>query len=173
MALTKEKKKKSLDSLSQKIAGQKSLVFVDFSKVNSKDLFAFRRKLKETGCELKVGKKTLIRIALGQKGISFWGKIKANVPGQLALVLGITDEVAPARLSHQFAKTNENFKILGGIFEHRFVGKEHVLALAVLPSREELLAKMVGSIASPISGFEHVLIGNTRSLVSILSQIKK
>lgn len=173
MALTKQQKQKALNDLKDKISKQKSAVFADFSKVKSKDLFDLRKKLKEAGCLLKIGKKTLIRIAFGKAGISFWDKIQKNVPGQMALILGIDDEMAPAKIAYQFTKTNENFKILGGIFENKFAEKEKVLTLATLPTKNELLAKIVGSLAAPISGFENVLIGNTRSLVSILSQIKK
>jgi len=173
MALTRQQKQKSLKDLKEKISKQKSIIFADFSRVNSKDLFSLRKKLKESGCLLKIGKKTLIRIAFGQSGISFWNKIKNNVPGQLALVFGIEDEIAPARISNEFFKKNENFKILGGIFENRFIEKNRVLELASLPSRDDLLAKLVGSLSSPISGFENVLIANTRSLVSILSQLKQ
>ena len=172
MALTKEKKQKSIDDIKEKISRHKSIIFADFSKVNSKDLFSLRKQLKQAGCLLKVGKKTLIRIALGQSNISFWNRIKEHIPGQLALVFGIEDEIAPARVSHQFTKTNENFKILGGIFEHRFIEKSKVLELAILPSREELLAKMVGSLASPISGFQTVLQGNIKGLITVLSKIK-
>ncbi len=157
MALTKEKKSKALESLKEKIAKQKSVIFADFSKVNSKDLFSLRKKLKEAGCALKIGKKTLIRIAFGQSGISYWNKIKASIPGQLALVFGMEDEIAPARLSNQFAKTNENFKILGGIFESRFIDREKVLVLANLPTRNELLGRLVGSLSSSMTSFVRVL----------------
>ena len=157
MALTKEKKSKSLEALKKSIANQKSVVFADFSKVNSKDLFDLRKKLKEAGCALKVGKKTLIRIAFGQSGISFWDKVQKSVPGQLALVFGIEDEIAPARIAQQFTKTNENFKILGGIFEKRFIEKAKVLELAALPTRDELLGRLVGSLASSMASFVRVL----------------
>ncbi|MDO8486398.1 MAG: 50S ribosomal protein L10 [Candidatus Staskawiczbacteria bacterium] len=173
MALIKEKKQKALKDLKENISKQKSVIFVDFSKVNSKDLFSLRKKLKEAGCALKVGKKTLIRIAFGQSGISFWNKIKSSIPGQLALVFGIEDELSPAKISNQFSETNKNFKILGGIFENRFIEKEKVLALANLPSREELLGKIVGSITAPISGFMNVLQGNIKGLVVVLSKINK
>ena len=173
MALTKEKKQKNLKDLKENISKQKSIIFVDFSKVNSKDLFSLRKKLKEAGCVLKVGKKTLIRIAFGQSNISFWNKIKNSIPGQLALVFGIEDELSPAKISNQFSKTNENFKILGGIFENRFIEKEKVLALANLPSREELLGKMVGSLLAPMSGFMNVLQGNIKGLIVVLSKIQK
>ena len=157
MALTKEKKQSNLKDIKENIAKQKSVIFVDFSKVASKDLFDLRKKLKEAGCNLKVGKKTLIRIAFGQSNISFWNKIKSSIPGQLALVFGIEDEIAPARISNQFSKTNENFKILGGIFEKRFIDRERVLVLANIPSRNELLSKLVGSLASSMTGFVTVL----------------
>ena len=157
MPLTKQEKQKSLKDLKEKISQQKSVIFVDFSKVNSGDLFSLRKKLKEAGCALKVGKKTLIRIAFGQSNISYWNKIKASIPGQLALVFGIEDEIAPARISNQFAKTNENFKILGGIFENRFIEKARVLELAAIPTRNELLSKLVGSLSSSMGNFVRVL----------------
>ena len=157
MALTREKKGRALESLKEKIAKQKSVIFADFSKVNSADLFKLRKELKENGCSLKVGKKTLIRIAFGQSGISFWSSIKKSIPGQLALVFGIDDEVAPARIANQFAKTNENFKILGGIFEGRFIDRERALVLANLPSRNELLSRLVGSLSSSTANFVRVL----------------
>ena len=157
MALTKEKKQKSLEDLKKHIAQQKSVVFADFSKVNSKDLFSLRKQLKEAGCALKVAKKTLVRIAFGQSGISFWNNIKKSVPGQLALVFGNEDEIAPARISNKFTKVNENLKILGGIFEKRFIDREKVLALANLPSRDELLGRLMGSISSSTANFVRVL----------------
>ncbi len=157
MALTKEKKQKNLTALKEKIAKQKSVIFADFSKVNSADLFRLRKELKENGCSLKVGKKTLIRIAFGQSGITFWNNIKKSIPGQLALVFGIDDEIAPARIAYQFSKKQENFKILGGIFEGRFIDRDRALVLAALPSRNELLGKLVGSLASSTANFVRVL----------------
>lgn len=157
MALTKEKKQKALGDLKTTIAKQKSVIFADFSKVNSKDLFALRKQLKEAGCQMKIAKKTLVRIAFGQSGISYWNKIKQSIPGQLALVFGIEDEIAPARLAHKFTKVNENFKVLGGIFEKRFIDREKVLVLAMLPTRDELLSKLVGSLASSTTNFVRVL----------------
>ena len=157
MALTKEQKTKQIDSIKEKVSKQKSVIFVDFSKVPSKEMFDLRKSLKEAGCNLKIAKKTLVRIAFGQSNISYWNKIKSSIPGQLALVFGIEDEIALARISNTFAKTQENFKILGGIFENRFIGREKVLELASIPSRNELLGRLVGSIYSPVTSFVRVL----------------
>ena len=157
MALTKEQKTKQVESIKEKVANQKSMIFVDFAKVPSKDMFTLRKNLKESGCNLKIAKKTLVRVAFGQSNITFWNKIKSSIPGQLAVVFGIEDEIAPARISNKFAKEHENFKILGGIFEGRFIEREKVLVLANLPSRNELLSKLVGSIYSPVTSFVRVL----------------
>ncbi len=157
MALTKEQKTKQIQSIKEKVSNQKSMVFVDFAKVSSKEMFSLRKSLKEAGCNLKIAKKTLVRIAFGQSNISFWNKIKSSIPGQLALVFGVEDEIAPARIANTFAKTHENFKILGGIFENRFIEREKVLVLANIPPRNELLSRLVGSIASSMIGFVTVL----------------
>ena len=157
MALTKEQKTKQVEDIKAKLANQKSMIFVDFAKVPSKEMFDLRKNLKEGGCNLKIAKKTLVRVAFGQSNISFWNKIKAVVPGQLAVVFGIEDEIAPARLANEFAKKHENFKILGGIFEKRFIDRTKVLELASIPSRNELLGRLVGSIQSPVASFVRVL----------------
>jgi large subunit ribosomal protein L10 len=169
MALTREQKTKQINDIKTKLSNQKSIVFIDFNKVPSKDMFGLRKSLKEAGCNLKIAKKTLIRIAFGQSKLSFWNKIKPAVPGQVALVLGVEDEIAPARISNTFAKTHENFKILGGIFpaqggpatgrENRFefIDKARVLELASIPPRNELLGRLVGSIYSPVTSFVRVL----------------
>jgi len=157
MALTQEQKQKQIVDVKEKIANQKSIVFVDFNKVSSQDMFALRKNLKEEGCNLKIAKKTLIRVAFGQSNISFWNKIKSVIPGQIALVLGIKDEIAPARIANKFAKDHKDFKILGGIFESRFIDREKVLVLANLPSRNDLLSRLVGSLSSSMASFVRVL----------------
>lgn len=165
MALTKQQKTKQIDSIKEKVSQQKSVVFVDFAKVPSKDMFSLRKSLKEAGCNLKIAKKTLVRIAFGQSNISYWNKIKSSIPGQLALVFGMEDEIAPARISNKFAKDHADLKILGGIFEKRFIDREKVLALGNLPSRNELMGRLVGSIYSPVSSFVRAL--------NKISEIKK
>jgi large subunit ribosomal protein L10 len=96
-----------------------------------------------------------------------------NMPGEVALVLSYKDEVSPAKMVWQFSQGNKNLKILGGFMGNKLMLAEDVATLAQLPSREELLAKMVGSMASPMSGFMNVLQGNIRGLVRALDQISK
>jgi len=169
MALTKDQKKKTIEDLKEKIDKQKSIVFIDFSKVNSKDTFALRKKLKAAGCVLKVAKKTLLGIAFG-KDNAVWKGAEESIPGQLAVVFGIKDEMAPAKVTEQFSRES-GIKILGGIFENKFINNAEVIILSKIPSREELLSKLVGSISSPMSGLMNVLQGNIKGLINVLTKI--
>jgi len=169
MPKTKEQKKEILKKLKENFDKQKSMVFSSYQGLKAADIFNFRRVLKQAGCNIVVAKKTLFNLALKEKKIDFDAK---NLEGQIALIFGFEDEVTPAKLAYKFSKEKENLKILAGFFENKIINKEEVLALAQIPSKQELLSKVVGCIASPISGLVNVLQGNIRNLVYALSQIK-
>lgn len=168
MALTKEQKQNIVKELGENIAKQKAMVFVSIKGLKASDLFDLRRKLRESDCSLSVAKKTLMNIAFKANKL----EIEVDkLQGQVALVLGFKDEVMPAKTVYQFSKTNSNLEILGGFLENKFKEVEDIIMLAKIPSREELLAKVVGSISAPISGFVNVLQGNLRGLVYVLKGI--
>jgi len=169
MPQTKAQKQEVLDELKDKIGKQKAMVFIDFTGMKVKDIFGLRKKLKIIDGELKVAKKTLMGLALKEKGIDFdFKKIKREI----ALVFGYDDEIYPAKIVFQTSQENQNLKILGGFLENKFIEAERVIELAKLPTKDQLLAQVVGSIASPMSGFANVLQGNLRNLVYILGIIK-
>lgn len=170
MPLTKTQKQKIIEELKEKIAKQKAMVFVDFTGLKVKDLSNLRRKLKTTGDELKVVKKTLLGLAFKTAGIEIETE---KLKGEIAIAFGLKDEISPVKIIWQFSQENPNLKILGGFFENKFREAEDIITIAQLPSREELLAKLVGSISAPVSNFVNVLQGNTRNLVFVLSAIKK
>ena len=168
MAINKDKKQEIVKELAEDLKQQRSLVFVSINGLKVKNLSALRRKIKESGGKLKVAKKTLMKIVFEKAGF----KLPKNLEGEIALVFGLKDEMSPIKSVYHFSKENEAMKILAGLFEGKIIGKEEILAIALLPSREELMAKLVGSIASPLSGLANVLQGNIRGLVRILSSIK-
>ncbi len=170
MAISREKKEAIVKDLGTKLAKQKSIVFADFSGLKVKDLGELKAKLRSGNAEFKVAKKTLMKVAFKEKGIDIDPK---NLAGEVALVMGYGDEVAPAKMVYEFSKTNENVKIIGGLLENNVLTVAQVTSLAKLPSKQELLAKMVGSISAPTRNFVGVLQGNIRGLVQVLSQIKK
>jgi large subunit ribosomal protein L10 len=170
MPKTKEQKKKIIDDLKEKITKQKSIVFIDFAGVKVEGMFNLRKNLKKVNGQLKVAKKTLINLALKDSGL------KTDIDkleGELGMVFSYKDEISSAKIIYQFSKKNPSLKILGGFFENEFKPAEDFIALAQLPSKEELLARLTGSISAPVSNFVRVLEGNLKGLVYVLSAIKK
>lgn len=169
--LNKKQKQELVQNIEEKIKGAKAVVFADYKGLKMADLKELRSKLKGVKGTFKVVKKTLIDLALKSTEM---GETKAKkMQGQMALAFSDQDEVAAAKILSDFAKKNDNLKILGGILEGKFLDESQTKALAKIPGKEQLLANLVGSIASPISGFVSVLQGNLRGLVFVLSQIKK
>lgn len=156
--------------MTEKLDRQKAAVFADFSGLKVKDLTDLKNKLRQKGAEFKVAKKTLMNLALKEKGIDADAKVMA---GEIAMVMGYDDEVSAAKEVHQFSKTNQNLKILGGLLENKLIDAPQVMALALLPSKLELLAQLTGSLSAPSRNFVGVLQGNLRGLIQALSQIQK
>lgn len=167
MAVTKEKKQTIVESLTENVKNQQSLVFVSIDKMKVKDLTTLRKKIREVGGKLQVAKKTLIKLVLKKAGL----ETPENLAGEVALIFGLKDETSAAKSAYDFAKRNENLKILAGIFEGGLLSKENVIVIAQLPGKQELLGKLVGSIAAPMSGFVNVMQGNLRGLVVVLNAI--
>ena len=170
MAKTKEQKKKIIEDLKEKIAKQKTIVFIDFAGLKVEDMFDLRKSLKQINGQLKVAKKTLIRLALKDSGLN---AEMDELKGEIGMVFGYQDEISPAKAVYQFSQKNPNLKILGGFFENKFKSAQDFISLAQLPSKQELLARLTGSISAPVSNFVRVLEGNLKGLVCVLSAIKK
>lgn len=169
MALTKQQKQKIIEDLRGKIDKQKAIVLVDFTGLKAADFFDLRKKIKKINSELKVAKKTLLELVFKEKGLKIDTK---KIKGEISLIL-IEDEIASAKTVYQFTQRNPNLKILGGYFRNEFKSAEWVVELAKLQSKEELLAKLIGSLKSPISNFVNALEGNIKGLIYALSAIKK
>ena len=166
--LTKEQKKNLVKDLSSKIKASKSVVFADFRGLQVKDLDELKKELRGAGADFKVAKKTLINLALKEAGIKADTK---KMEGQIAISISSQDEVAPAKIINTLSKKNENIKMVGGLLGTTVMTLEEVKALAKLPSKDELLAKLVGSLQSPIRGFVQVCAGNLRGLVQVLKAV--
>ncbi len=169
--LTKNQKHDLVKDLKERLSKIKSAVFADFTGLSVAKMTELRRKFRQEGVEMKVAKKTLIDLAAKEANIE--NVETKKMTGQIVFALGYEDEIAPAKILHSFAKTEEKLKVLGGIFEKKFVDAKTVISLAMLPSKQELLARAVGSIASPLSGLVNVLQGNLKNLIYVLSQIKQ
>jgi len=170
MPKTKEYKSELVDKLTSKIKEAKSAVLVDYKGLKVKDISNLRNRLRESQVDFNVTKNTLFKIVLKKEGIEF---DQALFDKPLAVAFSFGDEVSPAKEITLFAKDHETMAIVGGILEKKMIDAEMISRLAKLPSREELLAKAVGSISAPISGFVNVLAGNIRSFVNVLNGIRE
>ena len=168
--LTRKQKEEIVEKLSRKIADSKTVVICDFKGLSVADLTELRKKLRENNAEMMVTKKTLAKLAFKKAGIEMDTK---SMEGQLAFVYGGESEVASPKTLAEFSKKKENLKILAGILENKTIDADGVISLSKIPSRKELLVKVVSNIKAPISGFVNALSGNLRNLVQVLNQIKE
>jgi len=173
MPKTKEQKRTILKELTNKIDKAKSIIFAKYNGLTVKDNEELRTKLRQENSEYYVAKKTLFGLALKDKAIA--GLDVKNFDGQVAAIFGYTDEVAPAKIVAEFKKDKEKadkIDFVGGILENKFINAAEVMSLAKLPSKQELYAKLVGSINAPVSGFVNALAGNIRNFVQVLKAIE-
>ena len=162
MSVTKAEKKVLIDQISKAVKGAKSIVFVNFHHLMVADDQAMRKALRKEGVGYLVVKKTLAKIALTEAGIT---GTMPEMEGELALVYG-EDLTAPAREFYVFQKKyKDNVKIVGGVFEGKYMSVEEMTAIAAIPSQKTLYAQFVNLINSPIQRFAVVLdqIANTKT----------
>ena len=172
MPYSREKKKEIIDKLTRHLKEQKALVFVDYKGLKTSDLVDLKSRLKKINGLFVVAKKTLLRIAAEETSKDLSEKIK-ELEGQLAVVFAFGDEIAVSKEVFNFSRNNENLRILGGFFDQKFRGKDETIAIAKLPSRQELISRLINGLKAPIYNFEQVLSFNLRALINILNQVGK
>lgn len=168
--ILKAKKIQTVQDLTEKLKRAKSLVLVDFSGLSVPQQHRLREKIKEVGGEFTVTKNTLLKLALENL------KLKTKnlkLFGPTATLFAYEDEIAPIKALVEYAREFELPKIKIGFFEGKTIEKEKIKELAEIPSKNELLAKLVASLNSPLSGLAQVLAADTRNLVLIISKIKE
>ena len=171
MPKTRAQKETLVASIAEKIRGSKSLVFAKFAGVQMKAIEELRRKARTEDVAISVAKKTLLRKAMESAG--FTGFDPAELPESIMTAIGLTDEVAAARLLAAFAKGKEHVEIVGGMLEGVFTDGASMKRLAALPTKQQLYGQLVGTMQAPISGLANVLVGNIRSLVQVLGALQK
>lgn len=170
MAKSRAEKEQIVEELVDKINNSKSIVFANFQGLTVDQSEQVRAKCREEGVEFKASKKTLLKLALQEAGLE--DVDPEEFDGGVAAVFGKEDQVAPARITADFAKDFDPIKIFGGVLEHDFVAEDKVQALAELPSKQQLRGQVVGAMNAPISGFVNALSSNARDLVQVLNSIK-
>ena len=150
MPITLDKKKELVASLDKSLKGANSVVFVKFDKLKVADVNTLRRALQAEGVGYQVAKKTLLKRALSNHGVT--GELPF-IPGQVAIAYS-TDLLASAREVFNFQKTHkENISIVGGVFEGKYMNMEEMMSIATIPPLQVLRGMFVNLINSPIQRF--------------------
>ncbi|MBF8280993.1 MAG: 50S ribosomal protein L10, large subunit ribosomal protein L10 [Candidatus Magasanikbacteria bacterium] len=169
MPKTRSEKESLVNALAEAFGAAKSLVFVDFRGLKAKDTAALRRLTRQEKVGYVVAKKTIMKLAFSKAGQNI---DPSNLDGTIGVFMGNEDEVQGPKLVAAFAKEHEQMKILSGALNGVLIAAEKVKQLAALPSREQLLGRLVGTLNAPISGFVNILAGNLRGLVTVLAGVR-
>ncbi|MEK7192660.1 MAG: 50S ribosomal protein L10 [Patescibacteria group bacterium] len=170
MAITRNKKVEIVEELERELPKAGSVVFANFHGLSVADSTKLRNILKANGARFKVMKKSLLRRAL--KSLSLAGD-EPKMDGEVGIAYS-TDAVISAKELASFAKAHkEKFSLLGGVLEGRYLSVLEVNALANVPSRDELLSKLVYVLSGPSRGFVRVLAGVPEAFVRVLDAMGK
>ena len=171
MPKTKQQKLETINSLGEGLKVAKAVVFANFQGLKVSEAEELRRECRKNDIQVIAAKKTLVKRACEDMGLK---DINPKIfAGGVATFMALGDEISAARVVNNFAKTHDILKIFGGVMDGKFVDVSVVKSLANLPSKQELLARLVGSLNAPVSGFVNVLAGNLRGLVGVLNNIAK
>ena len=174
MAVTSEKQAIVAD-LKERLTTAKGAVLTSYKGLTVAQDTELRRALREAGVSYHVVKNTLTRIAAKEAGLD---ELAEHLEGTTALAVSTEDSVAPAKVISEFIKKNklddtEAFVVKAGLVDGKVIDVQDVKALASLPSREVLIAKLLGSMQAPISGTVNVLQGVIRNAVYVLEAIRQ
>lgn len=165
--LTRVQKTQQINDLTAKLQGSKAVILATYRGLKLDEQTKLRRTLKAEGISTQVVKNTLLKRVFEADGKELLQDILSK---PLMAMFSNHDEITPAKLVAAFSKEHEKLEIVGGVYENQVVGEDVIKQLALLPSRDELLAKVVGSIAAPLSRLVRAVRWNGYTIVSVLSQ---
>ncbi len=167
--MNRDSKEQLISELAGKLATAKAAFLADYRGLNVEKVNTLRGELRKAGVEYRVVKNTLLRLAAKDTGIEC---IEKYLEGPTAIAIVQDDPVAPAKVLSDFAKANDKFELKIGALDGKVLSVNDIKALSELPSREVLLAKVLGSLNAPASNFVGVLAAIPRSLVQVLAAIQ-
>lgn len=178
MPKTRAQKAEIVAKVADRLKRMKAAAFSQVSGYTMEDADKLRTKAAEQNVEVFITKRTLLALAAKEAGIS--GMDTEGMDGSILTAVGYADEVSAAKLLKELAtsKKLENkdkpatMLLVAGILEGKFVDTDAVNRLASLPTKQQLLGQLVGTLNAPVSGFVNVLAGNMRGLVTVLGAIK-
>lgn len=149
-----EAKKTIVDEVSELLNGAKAAVLVDYRGLTVEQDTKLRKQLREADVAYKVYKNTMLNFAV--KGTEFEG-LSAHLEGPTAIAVSKEDATSPAKILFEFAKAAPALELKAGVVDAVYYDGDGIKVIATIPSREELISKLLGSIQSPITNFARVI----------------
>ena len=168
MSANLEAKKVLVEEIKEKLGRAKSVTFVDYNALTVAEDMEMRREYKKNGSEYKVYKNKLLLLALNELGIN---GAENYLNGTTAVAFSYDDEVSGAKITCQTAEKTKKLTVKFGLLNGNFVESKEIEALAKLPSKEVLIAKLLGTLNAPISGLARVCIAPVEGLARALNAI--
>lgn len=170
MPKTRDQKREIVDKIANRLKSMKGAAFSSVSGFTMNQADALRAKAAQKNVEVFIAKKTLLTLAAKEAGVDVDA---TKLEGSVLTAVSYGDEVSAAKILKDLTRENDSMKLLAGILEGKLIGASEVKRLADLPSKEQLLGQLVGTLNAPVSGFVNVLAGNLRGLVTVLGAIKE
>ena len=167
---TLKAKEAEVAEIQEKLQKSQSVMFLDYRGLTVSEVTELRNKMRAAGGEYKVIKNTMMRRAAKEAGVEGLDEI---LEGPTAVAFGYEDPVAPAKILVDFIENAKKTQLKGGVLAGRAMSQAEIKDLASLPSKEQLLAKLMGSLNAPVTGLVMALSGIPRKLVYALNAIKE
>ena len=166
MAISKDKKTTLVADLTELLSDAKMTAFARYQGLSVKDLQDLRKQARENGVKIKVVKNRLVRVAMGEIAV-YKDTDTTGLVGQLLYAISDNDEVMPAKVLAEFAKTHDALQIAGGFSNTGAnLTEAEIKALASLPSKNELIAQVVAQLLSPVTDSISGLSGGITGIIS-------
>jgi large subunit ribosomal protein L10 len=163
------KKESAVQELRERLAASQNLFFTDYAGLTVEEITKLRGELRKDGNTYSVVKNTLFRIAAGDVA----SHVEAFLAGPTGIVFSGADPIAPAKALKAFSDGVKKIGIKAAYIDGKVITPSQVDVLAMLPSKHELMAKLVGSLASPMRGLVTVLSGNLSGLARVLNAVRE
>ncbi len=163
-------KKDLVGSLSEKFKKAKAVVFADYKGLSANQMNVLRGQLQETKSEAQIAKNTLLKVAMAKNAIET-SNFEKDLKGSTVAIFSYEDTLTDIKSLFKFINQNELPKVKSGLFDGVYTPAKDLEALSTLPSKEELLTKILIQMKMPITGFVGVIGGVNRKLVYALNAV--
>ncbi len=167
----KDINKEIVKTLKDKIDRSKSVLFTDYLGINSTDANILRQKMKDNDAEMVIAKNTLIKVAISET--TNQKDVVKDLEGPTAAIFSYNDPISPIKTFLEFIQKKDFPKVKSAIIDNSYFSAEQVSRIKDIPSKEQILSQLVGSLKSPLSNIAIVLGGVQRKFVYTINAIYK